>query len=205
MILVVDEDRHSVHSITRALARGGYRAIEATSAEEALRLTQREHPALAVVEVLLRSTSGYELCRALKERYGPGFPVIFVSGRRTLPADRVAGLLIGADDYMAKPIHPDELLARVRRLLRASTLRNGGPVVRLTPREREVLILMADGIGNAEIADRLVITPRTVAKHIEHILAKFGVHSRAQAVALAIRGEMLGDRPGGQEAEQSEQ
>jgi DNA-binding NarL/FixJ family response regulator len=68
-----------------------------------------------------------------------------------------------------------------------------------------VLILMADGIGNTEIADRLVITPRTVAKHIEHILAKFGVHSRAQAVALAIRGEMLGDRPGGQEAEQSEQ
>jgi DNA-binding NarL/FixJ family response regulator len=192
MILVVDDDPKSLHSMAMALARGGYPAIEATSAEEALRLAQRERPDLAVIEVLLPTTSGYEVCRALKDRYGPGLPVIFVSGRRTLPADRVAGLLIGADDYLVKPINADELLARVRRLLPAATALPDGAVGRLTPREREVLTLLAEGLRHTEIAERLVITPRTVAKHIEHILVKLGVHSRAQAVAVALRDQVLG-------------
>jgi DNA-binding NarL/FixJ family response regulator len=195
MILLVDDDRSSRHAMATALARGGYPTIEAASAEEALRLAQRERPALAVIEVLLPTTSGYELCRALRERYGPGPPVIFVSGRRTLPADRVAGLLIGADDYIVKPIHPDELLARVRRLLPSPPLTDGS-VGRLTPREREVMALLAEGLSSTDIAERLVITPRTVAKHIEHILAKLGVHSRAQAVAVALRDDMLSARRG---------
>lgn len=193
MILVVDADSSSVHAIALALVRGGYPAIEATSADEALRLAQRERPGLAVIEVLLPSISGYEVCRALKERYGPGLPVIFVSALRTLPADRVAGLLIGADDYMSKPIHPDELLARVRRLLPSRAWLTGGRVGRLTPREREVMALLAEGLSHPEIAEQLVVTPGTVAKHIEHILVKLGVHSRAQAVAVALRGEMLDD------------
>jgi DNA-binding NarL/FixJ family response regulator len=196
MILLVDDDRSSRHAMATALARGGYPTIEAASAEEALRLAQRERPALAVIEVLLPTTSGYELCRALRERYGPGPPVIFVSGRRTLPADRVAGLLIGADDYVVKPIHPDELLARVRRLLPSPASNTGGTVAPLTPREREVMTLLVEGLSSTDIAERLVITPRTVAKHIEHILVKLGVHSRGQAVAVALRDEMLGARRG---------
>jgi DNA-binding NarL/FixJ family response regulator len=192
MILVVDDDRQSLHSMAMALARGGYAAIEATSAEEALRVAERERPELAVIEVLLPTTSGYEVCRALKESYGPGLPVIFVSERRTHPADRVAGLLIGADDYLAKPIHPDELLARVRRLLPSDTSLTRRAMGRLTPREREVLTLLTKGLNHKEIAERLVITPRTVAKHIEHILVKLGVHSRAQAVAVALRDQVLG-------------
>jgi DNA-binding NarL/FixJ family response regulator len=64
-----------------------------------------------------------------------------------------------------------------------------GPVAaRLTPREQEVLGLLAEGLEQDEIANRLFITPKTVAKHIERILGKLSVRSRAQAVALALRG-----------------
>jgi DNA-binding NarL/FixJ family response regulator len=69
-------------------------------------------------------------------------------------------------------------------------------VAPLTPREREVMTLLVEGLSSTDIAERLVITPRTVAKHIEHILAKLGVHSRGQAVAVALRDEMLGARRG---------
>ena len=69
----------------------------------------------------------------------------------------------------------------------------------MTPREREVMALLTDGLSHPEIAEYLVITPRTVAKHIEHILVKLEVHSRAQAVAVALRDEMLGDSGGERE------
>jgi DNA-binding NarL/FixJ family response regulator len=195
MILLVDDDVRSRRLMAEAVAGGGYLTVEAGGAEEALEVAARERPGLAVIEVLLPMTSGYEVCRVLKERYGPGFPVIFVSGRRKLSADRVAGLLTGADDYVVKPIPPGELLARVRRLLPLPAALTVAPAGRLTPREREVMTLLADGLSAPEIADRLVITPGTVEKHIEHILAKLGVHSRAQAVAVALRGQMLGEWP----------
>jgi DNA-binding NarL/FixJ family response regulator len=107
----------------------------------------------------------------------------------------VAGLLLGGDDYLVKPFDPDELLARARRLLPAPLI-DGRKAHELTRRELHVLSLLVDGLTQSEIADKLVISPKTVSKHIEHILAKLGVHSRAQAVALAVRGGLLeADRP----------
>jgi DNA-binding CsgD family transcriptional regulator len=100
-------------------------------------------------------------------------------------SDRVAGLLLGGDDYLAKPIEPDERLARVRRhLLRLETWNGVG--VRLTSREHQVLKLLADGLGPAQISVNLGISQKTVATHVEHIYAKLGVHTRAQAVASCI-------------------
>jgi DNA-binding response OmpR family regulator len=61
---------------------------------------------------------GYEICRRLRDRYGDAVPVLFVSGERTEAVDRLAGLLLGGDDYLVKPFEPDELLARVTSLLR---------------------------------------------------------------------------------------
>ena len=61
----------------------------------------------------------------------------------------------------------------------------------LTKREIDVLSLLAEGLTQAEIAEKLVISPRTVGKHIEHTLAKLGVHSRTQAVALALREDLI--------------
>jgi DNA-binding NarL/FixJ family response regulator len=114
-----------------------------------------------------------------------------MSAERTESYDRVAGFLIGADEYLTKPIAPDELVIRIERLLRRS-----GPVAppvaaKLTGRELEVLSLLAEGFAAAEIAARLVISPKTVSTHIDRILVKLGVRSRAQAVALAYRRELV--------------
>jgi DNA-binding NarL/FixJ family response regulator len=119
-------------------------------------------------------------------------PVVFLSGTRVGPLDRIAGLLIGADDYVVKPFEPDELLARVRSLLRRHSGTNGGDskahslMDGLTPRERQVLDLLAAGHSQDEIAGELFITPKTVATHIQRVLGKLGVHNRAQAVTLAL-------------------
>lgn len=125
-------------------------------------------------------------CRALREEHGPGLPVMFVSGERTESFDRVAGLTIGADDYLVKPLAEDELLARLRCLLRRAA-RADAALSTLTPRELQVLKLLADGLDQDEIAERLVISPKTVGTQIERILAKLGTHSRAEAVGLAYR------------------
>ncbi|MGH3041627.1 MAG: response regulator transcription factor [Gaiellaceae bacterium] len=119
----------------------------------------------------------------------------FVSGRKFEALDRMAGLMIGADDYLAKPFAPDELLARIRAVLRSRRAAADPSVALdscLTAREREVLALLGEGASQTDIAARLVISPKTVAAHIDHILHKLGVHSRAQAVALAYRDGLLG-------------
>ena len=126
--------------------------------------------------------------------------MILVASDRTEPLDRVAGLLLGADDYLAKPVDGGELLARMRRSLRrngsSSAAPHHGPASdpNLSPRELEILALLAQGKTQQEIAETLVISSKTVATHIQHLLSKLGVHSRAQAVAIAFRlGLVEGD------------
>src|SRR5205814_5427055 len=142
-------------------------------------------PAAAIVDVNLGGgQSGYEISRELRDLFGD-LPVVFVSGERTESFDRVAGLLLGAADYIVKPFEPDELVARVRRLVVPEEPRRSAST--LTARERDVLRLLADGLDQRRIATELFLSPKTVATHIQHILGKLGVHSRAQAVALAHR------------------
>jgi len=189
-ILIADNDRQSRMLISHALNRAGYTTYLAKTGEEVLAAAKRERPALVIVEPLLPGVSGYEVCRELKDEFGETLPIIFVSRNRTEPGDRVAGLLVGGDDYLVKPLDPNELLARVRRLLPAALA--GERTARgLTRRELDVLSLLVDGLSQPEIAAKLFVTPKTVGKHIEHILAKLGVHSRAQAVAVAVRDELI--------------
>jgi len=133
--------------------------------------------------------------RELHDTHGERVPIILVSANRTAPIDRTAGLLLGADDYIAKPFDDGELLARMRRSLgRAERDATNGNAQKtpeedglLSPREFEILGLLSEGLGQADIAERLVLSPKTVGTHIQHILSKLGVHSRAQAVAEAYR------------------
>jgi DNA-binding NarL/FixJ family response regulator len=186
VILVADGDRAFRTFAKRVLESPECRIREAASGREALIAAEEERPAVVVLDVRLKDPSGYEVCRRLREVHGQGLPIVFVSADRTEPSDRVAGLLLGGDDYIAKPIEPDELLARVRRhLLRLETWNGAG--VRLTTREHQVLKLLADGLGPTEISAELGISQKTVATHVEHIYAKLGVHTRAQAVATAFR------------------
>jgi DNA-binding NarL/FixJ family response regulator len=186
MIIVVDNDTEAVSLLSDALHRFGYEVLVVESGEEALVATEEERPELVLLETKLPGTSGYAVCRALKSRYGSSLPVFFVSGDRTEPFDRVAGLLVGADDYLVKPFDPYEVIARLQRFVAPSQERSESAARwNLTKREQEVLGLLAQGHTEAEIAERLHITSKTVATHIQRILSKLRVRSRAQAVALA--------------------
>lgn len=194
VILLVGDDAASP-SLVRFLHVTGFATSRATNAEGALAETRRRRPSLVLMDVHLPDVSGYELCHVLREEFGSALPIVFVSADRTEPDDRVAGLLIGADDYIVAPFDCGELLARLRRLLSRSAAVEPNGAADLTLREREVLTLLAQGRDQAGIASDLVISPKTVASHIQHILVKLGAHSRAEAVALAHRGRLLDGRP----------
>jgi DNA-binding response OmpR family regulator len=192
-ILVVDDDDAQLTLLSELLREAGHVVRAVSSSTEAVKVGEREQPTLAILDVCLPELSGYELCRRLRERYGNAVAILFVSGERTEPVDRVAGLLLGGDDYLVKPFAPDELLARVTSLLRRRrepTRANGDAPV-LTPREQEVLELIARGLPNAEIAKRLVISPKTVGTHIAHIYKKLGVRSRVGALTAGYKHELL--------------
>jgi DNA-binding NarL/FixJ family response regulator len=190
-ILIIDNDAASRLSVVRLLARAGFSATEAVCGEEGLEVAAAERPAAVILEVSLPDIDGLEVCRELRDRYGDDLPVLLVAAQRVAPHDRIAGLLVGADEYLVKPVDGDELLVRLRHLLarlersvsgRSRDRRNG-----LTVRELEVLRLLAEGVDAAGISNRLVISPKTVSSHLQRAMGKLGVRSRAQAVAEAYR------------------
>jgi DNA-binding NarL/FixJ family response regulator len=190
-ILIVDDDPTVRRLIATLLERAGYETVEAGSGEEGLELARQHSPRLVLLDINLPGTSGYAVCHELRQTLGQQFPIIFLSGERTESFDRVAGLLIGADDYVTKPFDSDELIARVSRMLdRLDQQRPQTPdadLYGLTPRECEVLGLLVDGLSQPEIAERLYLSPKTVGTHIQRIMGKMGVKSRTQAVAVAAR------------------
>jgi len=190
-VLLADGDQSARSALAGLLGDAGFAVIEATTGEDALAVARQLVPSAVLLEVPLGDISGYEVCRALREELGDDLPIVFVSGSRTEAYDRAAGLIIGADDYMVKPFAADELLARVRRLVHRSRPAVARSTSRLTPRELEVLELLADGRSPQEISAGLFISAKTVSTHIEHIFTKLGVSSRVQAVALAYRDGLV--------------
>jgi len=188
-ILIVDDDASMRALVAAILEEAGYATICVECGESALLATSQSSLSAAVLDVNLDGLSGYEVCHELRRRHGTGLPIIFISGDRTEPFDRAAGMLLGADDYLAKPFAPSELVGCVD-----SAIERAKPESRrgvLTVREHEILELLASGLAQGAIATQLEISPRTVATHIERILAKLGVRSRAQAVALAYRDALV--------------
>jgi DNA-binding response OmpR family regulator len=188
-VLIVDDDAAFRTLLIGVLERSGFHVRAAATGEDGLALARRERPSAVVLDVRLPGISGWEVCHELRGHHGDEVPILFVSGERIESLDRVAGLLLGGDDYLVKPFAPDELLARLKRLVRRTAAEPSH--TRLTPREREVLGLLADGKRGPDIAAELVISPKTVSTHVDRILAKLGVNSRAQAVALAYRERLL--------------
>ncbi|MFH8250324.1 response regulator transcription factor [Microbacterium sp. B2969] len=186
--LVVAGD-HVRADYARLLARLGLRADSYSRAMDAETGLGAHPPAVAILEV---EDGGCALLRQLRDRFGPDVPVVLVSADRTTPADVVAGLLVGADDYAAESMDADEFVARVRRLI-DRTRRNGNATVdlrrlsMLTERERQVLTLIAEGRSQKQVATVLGISVKTVGAHVQNLLSKLGVHSRVEAVALAVR------------------
>ena len=115
-ILVVDDDRRLAASIRRALAYEGYRVSLAVDGPSALKTARDSIPDLVVLDVMLPGIDGIEVCRRLREG-SETLPILMLTARDSI-GDRVTGLDSGADDYLVKPFAYDELVARVRALLR---------------------------------------------------------------------------------------
>jgi DNA-binding response OmpR family regulator len=114
-VLVVDDEPIVREVVVRYLRRDGYSTIEAGDGEAARRVIEAGSPALVILDVMLPGLDGLELCRWIRRR--SDLPVILLTARGE-EADRIAGLELGADDYVTKPFSPRELAARVATVLR---------------------------------------------------------------------------------------
>jgi DNA-binding NarL/FixJ family response regulator len=195
-VLIVDDDQSMRALVSSVLEHAGYETAEAASGEEALHVAHSPaRPQVFILDVRLPGLSGYEVSRSLRDEFGEEISIIHLSGERVEPLDRAAGLHLGGDDFVVKPFAPEDLLARVDRLVSRSQARNGGTpsAPSLSGREAEVLGLIADGLKQGEIARRLVLSPKTVASHTRNLLAKLDVKTQAQAVAEGFRRRLLGN------------
>jgi DNA-binding response OmpR family regulator len=179
LILVVDDDGDFLEIATRILQQAGHATLQAATGADAIEIARRESPQLVLLDVRLGgSMTGHEVCRIMKDELRPEPAILFVSGARTESFDRVGGLLVGADDYITKPFAADELLARVRTLLRRTAPAIGGATATarpLTSDELEVVQLLKDGLSPADIARKLEVSPSAAQHQIEQIFEKLGV------------------------------
>ena len=114
-VLVVDDDTKTVELVKLYLNRDGYRVLTACDGIEALRLAREGHPDLIVLDLMLPEIDGLKVCRTLRDE--SDVPIIMLTAKTT-DQDKLAGLDLGADDYVTKPFSPRELAARVRAVLR---------------------------------------------------------------------------------------
>jgi DNA-binding NarL/FixJ family response regulator len=194
-VLIADPNEEARAELAEVLSNAGYAVAQTDRGDEALALARSLSAAAVILEIPLGGLCGYEVCQSLKEDPEFDAPVVFISRVRTEPYDRIAGLMLKADDYIVSPYLPGELLARLRNLVarvrsQPSSLKSG-----LTNREREILDLMSDGLRHREIARRLFISPKTVATHVDHILRKLAVRSSREAVSVAYREGLIGSLP----------
>lgn len=116
-ILVADDDAHIVELVALYLERAGYDVLRAADGDEALAGALEHHPDLVILDVMMPGRDGLQVCQVLRRQ--SDLPILLLSARAA-DLDRIAGLRLGADDYVTKPFNPDELVARVEAILRRS-------------------------------------------------------------------------------------
>jgi DNA-binding NarL/FixJ family response regulator len=208
-VLIVDD-----HAVVREglrtfleLQDGIEVAGEAGDGEQAIRLASELEPDVILMDLVMPGVDGVTAMRAVRKR-SPGCRVIvltsFLDDERLMPA-----IEAGADGYLLKDVEPSELARAIRtahtghamiapsvagRLLRTLSRPRSASTVdadQLTPREREVLGLIAAGRSNKRIAFELGIAEKTVKTHVGHVFAKLGVTDRTQAALIAVRSGLV--------------
>lgn len=209
----------------QALVRSGFRMIletrddlevvgEASDGAHAIRLAEQARPDVVLMDVRMPGLDGVAATAQLTGR--PGAPRVIILTTYDLDEALYAALRAGASGFLLKDVRPADLVEAIRVVARGDALlapsatrrlldrfaaidvpppAARGVLEQLTEREREVLILLARGGANAEIAERLVVTEATVKTHVSSILRKLGVRDRVQAVVLAYDLGLVRPRP----------
>lgn len=197
-LLVVDDEAKLLRAVADCLRAEGYDVTTARSGGDALVSVNASPPDLIVSDIRMPGMDGYQLARTLRQNPRTELiPIIFLTAKGE-QADRVAGFRSGVDAYITKPFDPDELLAVINSNLARSTRMNaelarlvGGargqeetaapaPDADLTDAENRVVLLVAEGLANKEIAAELNLSVRTIEHHISNVLSKKGWSNRVE-------------------------
>lgn len=189
LVLVVDDEPHIVALVTYHLAKSGYRVVTATTGADALEQARRDCPALMILDLMLPGMSGFEVLEKIRASdQTRDIAVLMLTARRDEP-DRIEGLSLGADDYLTKPFSPQELVLRVKAILRrvgpsaaannvlsigslsvdraAHRVTVAGSEVELTPTEFKLLLLLAERKGRVQARSHLLQTVWDAAPDIQ--------------------------------------
>ena len=201
-ILIVDDNPKYLKD---ALPMYGYSVSVAEDGLEALKMLgdEKNHYDLILLDVMMPNMDGWDTLKAIRKnpkvQYIPVIMITAVSEEQKV----VSGLKNGADDYIVKPFILPNLLARIEAVLRRSkwqeslaqkktkTLNKDVNIDLLTPREKEVLSLLAKGANNQEIADKMCVQDVTIKTHLNSIFKKLKVSNRTQAVLLAMEINLI--------------
>jgi len=192
---IVDDDASFRTAMERRLKHADYEVAAYPSARHLLdRLPSEGEPGCILLDVRIPGMSGPELQERLNE-LGSTLPIIFLTGYLDIPAT-VQAIKAGADDFLTKPVSSDDLLGAIARAIalhkETRGLKSKLDVVRahvaaLTPREREVFLLVIRGAPNKQVARALGCTERTVKAHRHRVMEKMQVRSLPELVSLAER------------------
>ncbi|CAN5690732.1 response regulator transcription factor [soil metagenome] len=199
--LIVDDHEVVREGLRLALSRSSrIRVIgEATDGASAVALTERRQPDVVIMDLRMPDMDGLEATEKIAEKV-PGTAVLIFTayGEKSLLQ---RGLESGALGYILKETPHETLLRAIEKVAAGETFVDPGLMAEfvsgkttadlLTPREREILQLLADGMSNVDVADKLFISQETVKSHVRHILAKLEADTRTQAVAIALREAMI--------------
>ena len=207
-VLIVDDHKLFAEAVQLVLERDGFRVTVATTAAEALDAVQRFCPQVVLLDIGLPDQSGLELGEEILSR-NPGTKVVILT---SLEEPRVLqeAVRLGLHGFLTKDTKLPQLVRAIRDVAdgqlvvphRLAVRRRNGQAEdialmasQITPREHEVLELLARGASSADIASSLRVSPNTVRTHIQSILAKLQVHSRLEAVAFATMHNLVTTAP----------
>jgi DNA-binding NarL/FixJ family response regulator len=212
-LLLIDDDPNLILLVKDYLEFRGYTVTTAENGREALEILEhganaareREMPDMIICDVMMPEMDGYAFVEKIRQdgRFS-WIPVMFLSAKGQ-SQDKVRGLTTGADVYMVKPFEPEELVAQVEsslkqagRLMKRTTRIHSEDVsrrsvpnnVELTPTELKVVQLVAQGLANREIAEKLNVSQRTIESHVSNMLNKTSLHNRTELARWAIESNM---------------
>jgi len=184
-ILVVDDEPDIRRLVAEALEVTGYDVRTAANGEEAIRTASLYLPDLVLLDVMMPDMDGFTVYERLRAKpVDLKSPIVFLTARRDIN-DKLLGFEKGAADYITKPFHIKELLARIRVHLGEVTPSKGGIPSPLTDRELEVLRLLSGGKTYKQVARALDLSQSTVRNHLHNVYHKLKVVDRAQAVIVS--------------------